>query len=70
MFELLSRDEIQMLHVAAMEVLERTEIVIQHEKALRILEDAGAKVDFKKKIVKIPEFLVHEAFKKLQAGFS
>jgi len=53
-----------------MEVLERTGIVIQHEKALRILEDAGAKVDFKKKIVKIPEFLVHEAFKKLQAGFS
>jgi trimethylamine--corrinoid protein Co-methyltransferase len=53
-----------MLHVAAMEVLERTGIMIQHEKALGVLKDSGADVDSKKKIVKIPEFLVHEALQK------
>lgn len=64
MFELLSRNEIQMLHVAAMEVLERIGIMLQHEKALSILKNAGADVDFKRKIAKIPEFLVREALKK------
>ncbi len=70
MFKLLSQDEIQMLHVAAMEVLERTGIMMQHEKALSILKDSGADVDNKKKIAKIPEFLVREALKKPQAEFS
>jgi len=63
MFELLSRDEIHAIHVAAMEILERIGIVIQHDGALRTLKKAGATID-KKKIVKIPEYLVREGLKK------
>lgn len=64
MFEMLSRNEIQTIHVAAMEVLERVGIMIKHDKALSILDDAGAEIDSKKKIAKIPEHLVRETLKK------
>lgn len=64
MFELMSRDDIHAIHLAAMEVLERTGILIQHEEALRILGEAGAIIDERKKVAKIPEFLVREALKK------
>jgi len=64
MFELISRDDIRAMHVAAMEVLERTGILIQHDDALRILREAGATIDEKKKVARIPEYLVREALKK------
>jgi len=64
MFELLSRDEIHAIHVAAMEILERIGIVIQHDGALRTLKKAGATIDEKKKIAKFPEYLVREGLKK------
>jgi len=63
-FELLGRDEIHAIHVAAMEVLEKTGIMLQHDKALQILGQAGATVDEKRKVAKIPEYLVREAVKK------
>jgi len=64
MFELLTRNEVYAIHMAAMEVLERTGILIQHEEALRILKDAGATIDQKKKVAHIPEYLVKEAVRK------
>jgi len=63
-FELLTRDEVYAIHVAAMEVLERVGIMFQHEEALKILKDAGATVDEKRMVAKIPEYLVREALKK------
>jgi trimethylamine--corrinoid protein Co-methyltransferase len=47
-----------------MEVLERVGIVIQHDAALKKLADAGATVDDKTKVVKIPEYLIHDALQK------
>jgi trimethylamine--corrinoid protein Co-methyltransferase len=47
-----------------MEVLERVGIVIQHKKALTILKDAGASIDEKTSVAKIPEYLVREALQK------
>ena len=64
MYRLLSRGEISAIHTAAMEVLERVGIVIQHDAALKKLADAGATVDDKKKIVKIPEYMLHDALQK------
>lgn len=64
MYELLNRDEIRMLHVAAMEVMERVGVMIQHDGALKSLKDAGASVDDKKRVVKIPEYLLRETLKK------
>ncbi len=64
MFELLGRDEIRAIHVAAMEILERVGVLIKHVEALKILEEAGATIDKKKEIAKIPEYLVREALRK------
>ncbi|MHA1963123.1 MAG: trimethylamine methyltransferase family protein [Candidatus Thorarchaeota archaeon] len=64
MYRLLGRGEISAVHSAAMEVLERVGIVIQHDAALKKLADAGATVDDKTKVVKIPEYLIHDALQK------
>lgn len=64
MFNLLTEEEIYDIHVAAMEVLERVGVRIQHDRALEILKDAGAIIDEKKKVAKIPEYLVREALTK------
>ncbi|MHA2041001.1 MAG: trimethylamine methyltransferase family protein, partial [Candidatus Thorarchaeota archaeon] len=64
MFNLLGRNEISDIHDASMEVLEQVGVMIQHDEALRILGDAGAVVDNKTKVVKIPETLLQEALQK------
>lgn len=64
MFRLLSQDEISAIHTAAMEVLERVGVVIQHDAALKKLAEAGAIVDDKTKVARIPEYLVHDALQK------
>lgn len=61
MFELLRKNELEMIHSASMEVLERVGVMLQHKRALEILENAGAAVDKKKQIARIPEYLVREA---------
>ena len=64
MLEVLSRDEIDRIHLATLEVLENTGVSFYHDEALKIFEDAGAMVDYEKKLVKIPEYLVNEAVSK------
>jgi trimethylamine--corrinoid protein Co-methyltransferase len=61
MYKILSRGEIAAIHTAAMEVLERVGIVIQHDNALKTLAKAGANVDNKTKVVRIPESLLNDA---------
>ncbi|MFW9800903.1 MAG: trimethylamine methyltransferase family protein [Candidatus Thorarchaeota archaeon] len=64
MYRLLGRGEISAMHTAAMEVLEQIGVVIQHDKALKTLEAAGATVDLKTKVAKIPESLLHDMLQK------
>ncbi|MFX1261175.1 MAG: trimethylamine methyltransferase family protein [Promethearchaeota archaeon] len=64
MFNLLGRNEISDIHVAAMEVLENVGVMVQHDKALKLLGDAGADVEEKSKVVKIPESLLQDALQK------
>ena len=40
--ELLSRNDLENIHNASLEVLERTGVVFKHEGALKVFEDAGA----------------------------
>ncbi len=61
---LLSEDDLDSIHWATLEVMENTGIKIHSEKALKILEDAGAFVDSKKHLAKIPAYLVEEALRK------
>ncbi len=58
---LLSKDQIERIHCATLDVLERTGVVFQHDKALEILGSIGCSVE--KNLVKIPSHLVEEAIR-------
>ncbi|HEA69059.1 MAG TPA: hypothetical protein ENI07_19930 [Desulfobacterales bacterium] len=55
----LSKDQIEQIHLATMEVLERTGVQITHLKALELLDGAGASVNGNR--VRIPAQMVEEA---------
>jgi len=59
----LSKEEIETIHGASLEVLEDVGIKVMSEQALTILEEAGAKVDYGKNYASIPKNLVEEALK-------
>ncbi|MBC8248328.1 MAG: trimethylamine methyltransferase family protein, partial [Anaerolineales bacterium] len=59
----LDDEEIKKINQTALTILEEVGIEMPSEKALKIFADAGADVDFDKKLVKIPGQLVTEAMK-------
>ena len=61
---LLSKDDLDSIHSATLQVMENTGLKIYSEKALKILDDAGALVDYKKNMAKIPAYLVEESLQK------
>ncbi len=62
-FKVLERDEASRIHEAALRVLEDTGLKVMSEKALSLLRSAGAEVDSKTQIAKIPEELANESIK-------
>jgi trimethylamine--corrinoid protein Co-methyltransferase len=60
----LSKNELSSIHSATLDILEKTGVRVDEENALKLLKDAGARVDFKEKIVKIPRGLIEEMTKK------
>jgi trimethylamine--corrinoid protein Co-methyltransferase len=56
-------DELYKIHLATLAVLEKTGIFVETEEALNIFAGAGAEVDRKKKIVKIPPYVVDDAIR-------
>jgi len=63
--ELLSREEVETIHTAALNVLETTGVEIDNDNALQILREAGARFDAQKKMAYIPSELVEELLKKV-----
>jgi len=61
---LLTQKELYRIHSATIEILEKTGIKVNSEEALKLLSDAGASVDSKSNLVKIPEVLISEVVKK------
>jgi trimethylamine--corrinoid protein Co-methyltransferase len=59
----LSREEIEAIHNASLQVLEKTGIKVMSEIALDILKKGGAKVDYGTNRVTLPRQLVEEALK-------
>jgi len=57
----LSKDELDAIHNAALEVLEKTGVKVLSKQALDILKKAGAKVDYTSNHASIPRNLVKEA---------
>jgi trimethylamine--corrinoid protein Co-methyltransferase len=68
-FEILSRDDLDKIHGATMEVLQRLGIKVLESKALGLFDDAGADVDKKTRIVRIPESLVKESLRRAPSKF-
>ncbi len=66
---ILTRDELYEIHLATLEILERVGVKVSENNALRMLEEAGAHVDIKEKIAKIPQYLVKEAIEKAPSSF-
>ncbi|MCK4354398.1 MAG: trimethylamine methyltransferase family protein [Dehalococcoidia bacterium] len=60
----LSRNEIEAIHKASLQVLESTGIKVMSDKALDVLKGAGAKVDYEKNHATIPQSLVEEALRR------
>jgi len=61
---LLNKDELYEIHLATLDVLERIGVGIYEDRALKIMDEAGAIVDYDKKVVKIPQHLLKELIKK------
>lgn len=60
----MSREDILKIHHCSLEILRKIGVKIDHEPSLKILADGGAKVDFHKKIAKLPYSLVEDCIKK------
>ena len=61
---LLNKKELNKIDIATHEILENVGVKFQSKKALKILKEAGADINFKEEIAKIPDYLVKEAVKK------
>jgi trimethylamine--corrinoid protein Co-methyltransferase len=62
--QLLSRDEIESIHLASMKLLEEVGVMVYNDRALKMFADAGVEVDFDKKLARIPQHLVKESLVK------
>ncbi|MHA2392888.1 MAG: trimethylamine methyltransferase family protein, partial [Promethearchaeota archaeon] len=58
----LSRNEIEAIHAASLEILEGTGVLVKSPKAVELLEGAGCRVEAQ--VVHIPSNLVEECLKK------
>jgi trimethylamine--corrinoid protein Co-methyltransferase len=63
-FQLLSREQIETIHLSSLKILEEIGVMIQSDAALKLLADAGADVDWTKKIAGVPQHLVNESLVK------
>jgi trimethylamine--corrinoid protein Co-methyltransferase len=58
---ILTDEELNDIHLSTLEILEKTGLMVDHAEALDLFEAAGADVNRKTKIVKIPPYLVEES---------
>ena len=67
--EILSRDDLDKIHGATVEVLQKLGMKIWEPTALKLFKDAGAEVDEKTMMVRIPEGLLKETVSKAPSEF-
>ncbi|MHA1577276.1 MAG: trimethylamine methyltransferase family protein, partial [Candidatus Thorarchaeota archaeon] len=66
-FKLLSKDDIENIHVSSLEILEKKGITVNNSHALQILADVGCSVE--SEIVKIPSDVISEFLEKAPKSF-
>jgi len=60
----LGKEELNSIHSASLDLLENLGVKVFSSEALKILDKSGARVDYDKQTVKIPQHLVGEALRK------
>jgi len=68
-FQVLTDEEVHEIHVASLDLLHRCGMAVHEAKGLKLLRDAGAEVDFDKRIAKLPPRLVEDGIKKAPREF-
>ncbi len=68
-YNLLTDDEIRMVHEASLDVLQTTGLRLNHPIALERLADAGALVDADKERVRLPPAMVEKALQEAPKQF-
>jgi len=63
----LSKNDIQSIHEASLQVLKQTGFLVDNQRALKLFQEKGARVDLERKIVKVDEYWVMDYLKKAPA---
>lgn len=69
-YKVLTGDQVKDIHETSLGVLEEVGIRIEYRPALELMADCGSRVDFDKKIVKIPEHIVKKALQRTPSRFT
>ncbi len=67
--KILTDEQVEAIHRSTLDVLQKTGIRFEHDKALKLFDDNGCMVDYEKKIVKLPDYLVEECIRKVPSSF-
>jgi len=70
MFQLLSKEKKERIHLASLKILEEVGVIIQNDAALKLVASGGADIDNDKKIARIPQHLVNESLVKAPSTIS
>jgi len=68
--QVLSDDDIRKVHVAVLAVLDEVGVRVEYPPALESFRDHGCRVDFEKRIVRIPEHVLRQALAAAPGGFT
>jgi len=69
-YKVLNNDEIKEIHQSTLQVLEEVGVRVEYKPALKLMADCGCNVDFNKKIVKIPEYVLRKALQSAPSRFT
>ncbi len=69
-YRVLGDDQIEDVHQTTLKILEEVGIRVEHKSALELFSDNGCDVDFNKKIVKIPQYVLKKALQAAPSRFT
>ena len=67
--EILTEDQVEVIHKATLHVLAETGVQFHADKALKLFAENGCNIDFEKKLVRFPKILVEDCLTKSPSSF-
>lgn len=68
--EMLTDEALAAIHKGTLDVLETTGVTFEHDETLQLFADHGCPVDFNKKRVRIPGWLVEDSLRRVPSSFA